>query len=313
MTRARLVQDMMKAQATVVDEVWARRPADLPLRSKDELVTLASIVERETGVPEERPRVAAVFLNRLKRGMRLQSDPTIIYGLVGGQGKLDRPLTRQDIDAATPYNTYQIDGLPPGPIAIPGRTALEAVVAPAATDELYFVADGSGGHAFARTLDEHNANVEKWRSLQAGTVLATVGAAEQATAGADGETANSTVIRPELPAPEISTEGPSGAAAAPAAEDAAIAEAALTQQGTQQVPSPSDSSAAGPASEDALPQLQTRPKPRPKPENAVVAEGAGLPAGDGSTGDARGRFVPGTVVEFGGRRIPVPLIKQKKL
>jgi UPF0755 protein len=121
-------------------------------------------VEKETGKADERPQVAGVFINRLKRGMRLQSDPTIIYGITRGQGKLDRPIYRSDIREKTDYNTYQIDGLPPTPIANPGRAAIEAVLNPLDTDYIYFVADGSGGHAFAVTLDEHNANVRKWRS-----------------------------------------------------------------------------------------------------------------------------------------------------
>ncbi len=162
-----LVSRIKAQQDELVDAIWAKRPADTPLKSKLELVTLASIVEKETGKASERPLVAAVFLNRLKKGIRLQSDPTIIYGLVGGKGKLDHPISRADLDSITPYNTYQIDGLPPGPIAIPGKDAMEAVVAPASVDYLYFVADGTGGHAFARTLDEHNTNVAKWRAGQA--------------------------------------------------------------------------------------------------------------------------------------------------
>ncbi len=166
LTRQKLIEDMQAAETKLIDELWTKRPATTPLKSKEELLILASIVEKETGVAEERPQVASVFLNRLKLGMKLQSDPTIIYGIVGGKGKLDRPLTRADIDAVTPYNTYQIPALPPGPIANPGRAALEAVLNPAATAYLYFVADGSGGHAFATTLDEHNANVQKWRAQQ---------------------------------------------------------------------------------------------------------------------------------------------------
>ena len=131
-------------------------------------MTLASIVERETGVAEERPHVASVFINRLNQGMRLQSDPTFIYGIWGGAGKPPgEPLRRSHIDSDTPYNTYRINGLPPGPIANPGRAALEAVANPLETDDLYFVADGTGGHAFARTLDEHNANVRAYRRLMA--------------------------------------------------------------------------------------------------------------------------------------------------
>lgn len=167
MERADIVARMRDAQSNLVAEIWATRRPDLPIADINEFVTLASIVEKETGVAGERPEVAGVFINRLRRGMRLQSDPTIIYGIFGGAGKpSDRPIYRSDIDTPTPYNTYTIDGLPPGPIAIPGRAALEAVANPADTPALYFVADGTGGHAFAETLDEHNANVRKWREIE---------------------------------------------------------------------------------------------------------------------------------------------------
>ncbi len=168
LTRDKLLEGMMAANTKLVDDLWAARPADTILKTKDEFITLASIVEKETGIAAERPQVASVFINRLKQGMKLQSDPTIIYGIAGGKGRLDRPLTRADIDAATPYNTYQIPALPPGPIANPGRAALEAVLNPDKTPYLYFVADGTGGHAFAATLDEHNSNVKKWRAQQTG-------------------------------------------------------------------------------------------------------------------------------------------------
>ena len=143
-----------------------RRASDLPLSSPYDLVTLASIVEKETGKADERPRVAGVFINRLRKHMRLQSDPTIVYGLVGGQGPLGRPLTHADVETASPYNTYLIDGLPPGPIANPGRAALEAVANPSRTQDLYFVADGTGGHVFSDSLDAHNRNVQRWRQIE---------------------------------------------------------------------------------------------------------------------------------------------------
>ncbi len=166
--RTDILEQMRAGQEALIDEIWLTREKDLPIENKDEFVTLASIVEKETGVPDERPQVAAVFLNRLGRGMRLQSDPTVIYGIFGGEGKpSDRPIYRSDLDKETPYNTYRINGLPPGPIANPGRDALEAVANPAPIDALYFVADGTGGHAFAKTLDEHNANVRKWRKVEA--------------------------------------------------------------------------------------------------------------------------------------------------
>ncbi|MDE2385403.1 MAG: endolytic transglycosylase MltG [Alphaproteobacteria bacterium] len=163
--RDKLLAEMAAAQTKLLDQEWPRLSADSPIKTKNDLVTLASIVEKETGVAEERPMVASVFLNRLVAKMRLQSDPTVIYGLVGGKGKLDHAITRDELDQQTPYNTYQIDGLPPGPIANPGKAAIEAVLNPAKSTYLYFVANGSGGHAFATTLDEHNANVKKWRAL----------------------------------------------------------------------------------------------------------------------------------------------------
>lgn len=165
-TRQQMVDKLLADQKELVDDIWARRARDLPLANVDEFVTLASIVEKETGKSDERSRVAAVFLNRLAKGMRLQSDPTIIYGLFGGKGKpADRPIYQSDIDKQTPYNTYLINGLPPTPIANPGKAALEAVANPSKTDELYFVADGNGGHVFASTLEEHNQNVARYRAL----------------------------------------------------------------------------------------------------------------------------------------------------
>ncbi|OOG76016.1 hypothetical protein BLJAPNOD_03468 [Ensifer sp. M14] len=182
--RVEIVQQMAAAQKALVDQIWEKRDPNLPVSTVEEFVTLASIVEKETGRADERPRVASVFINRLDKGMRLQSDPTIIYGIFGGDGKpADRPILKSDLDKDTPYNTYIIKGLPPTPIANPGRAALEAVANPSRTPELYFVADGTGGHVFAVTLDEHNANVRRWRKVEAEK------AAEAAKAAQDAATA----------------------------------------------------------------------------------------------------------------------------
>ena len=156
---------MAKAQAKIIDDIWNRRAPNLPIKSPGELVTLASMVEKETGKADERARVAGVFVNRSKH-MKLQSDPTIVYGLVFGKGTLGHPISKADLDTATPYNTYNIDGLPPGPICNPGKAALEAAANPSPTKELYFVADGTGGHAFAETLDQHLKNVANWRKIE---------------------------------------------------------------------------------------------------------------------------------------------------
>jgi UPF0755 protein len=167
-TREQVIQRMQQAQQRAVKEIWDRRSQDLPIKTPEQLVILASLVEKETGKPEERTRVAAVFVNRLKQKMRLQSDPTIIYGLVGGKGTLGRPIMKSEIEQPTPYNTYQIDGLPPGPISNPGRASLEAAASPARTRELYFVADGTGGHAFAESYEQHQKNVARLRQMEAG-------------------------------------------------------------------------------------------------------------------------------------------------
>ncbi|MGL4964671.1 MAG: endolytic transglycosylase MltG [Inquilinus sp.] len=162
-TRATVIARMRKAMRQEVDGLWDMRGNGLPVKSPQDAVTLASIVEKETGVPKERPVVASVFLNRLQAGMPLQSDPTVIYALTDGKKPLGRALTRADWKLDSPYNTYVVAGLPPGPIANPGRDALAAVLKPAVTDYYYFVADGSGGHVFARTLEEHNRNVAEWQ------------------------------------------------------------------------------------------------------------------------------------------------------
>ncbi len=165
-SQADILERMTQDMAALLAEAWAARAEGLPLKSPEEAVILASIVEKETGIAAERPLIAGVFVNRLKKRMRLQSDPTVVYGITLGQAPLGRGLRRKDLQTPSAYNTYQIDGLPPGPIANPGRAAIEAVLNPSATDYLYFVADGSGGHAFAKTLDAHNRNVAKWRKIK---------------------------------------------------------------------------------------------------------------------------------------------------
>jgi UPF0755 protein len=179
MTRAALLQLMQSERDEALEEIWASRQPNLPIATKEDFVTLASIVERETGVASERPMVASAFINRLRRPMRLESDPTIIYGvckqhpercrdgrLVNAQGQ-PRTIRQSEIELNTGYNTYRIDGLPPTPISNPGRATLEALAHPADSDAIFFVADGSGGHAFAATVAEHNANVARWRQIEA--------------------------------------------------------------------------------------------------------------------------------------------------
>lgn len=166
-TRADVLARMLDAQQERINVIWDSRQPNLPLESAEEMVVLASIIEKETGVPEERGQVASVFVNRLERGMRLQTDPTVIYGITKGQGVLGRGLRQSELRRATPWNTYVIEGLPPTPIANPGLASLQAAVDPDSTPFVFFVADGTGGHAFAETLEQHNANVARWREIEA--------------------------------------------------------------------------------------------------------------------------------------------------
>ncbi len=166
-SRESVIGRMQRAMRREVARLWAARAPHLPLANPEQAVILASIVERETALPAERPHIAAVFENRLKNGMRLQSDPTVIYGLSGRLGVLDRPLTLDDLQTPTRWNTYVIDGLPPTPICNPGKASLKAVLHPTDSRDLYFVANGKGGHAFARTLRQQDANVVRWRRIEA--------------------------------------------------------------------------------------------------------------------------------------------------
>lgn len=171
-TRQQKIDEMQTAMTKTIDELWEKRAADLPFQTKEEALTLASIVEKETGVAAERQRIAGVFVNRLKRGIALQTDPTVIYALTNGQmkdegkGPLGRRLLLKDLEFNSPYNTYKNSGLPPGPICNPGRAAIEATLNPESNDYIFFVADGTGGHVFSSTLAEHNANVAKWRQIR---------------------------------------------------------------------------------------------------------------------------------------------------
>ena len=313
MTRGKIMQDMQEAQTKLVDEIWAKHATDTPLKNKQEMVTLASIVEKETAKPEERPKIAAVFLNRLKKSMRLQSDPTIIYGLIGGKGKLDRALTRTDIDSNTPYNTYQIDGLPPGPIATPGRASLEAVVTPEATDALYFVADGTGGHAFATTLEEHNANVKKWRdAVKTGLLL---------PEGNNGVVSpDPAKIAPEvIQAPLPPVDDVAASDGQPAVADSAVAEATANKEKTLAVPAPKEGEAV--QGTNAQPVAA---QPPPLPVEKKTTEVAAVPAADAAAPaakpaaeakpavEATAELQPGTVVRVGAQLIPIPRFKPPK-
>lgn len=201
--REQVISRLQQANKRLVNEVWEHRNPDLPIKTPEQLVTLASLIEKETSKPDERTRVAAVFVNRLQKKMKLQSDPTIIYGLVGGKGTLGRPIKRSEIQQPSPYNTYVIEGLPPGPIANPGRASLEAAANPARTRDLYFVADGSGGHAFSDSYEQHQKNVAKLRALERQIQNDTVEPADDAQPTA------------AVPAADGSTAGTAPAATAP--------------------------------------------------------------------------------------------------
>ncbi|MFN3526856.1 MAG: endolytic transglycosylase MltG [Paracoccus sp. (in: a-proteobacteria)] len=164
--RSAILAEMARRQAAILAAEWENRAEGLPYANPEEALIMASIVEKETAVASERPQVASVFVNRLRQGMRLQTDPTVIYGVTEGRGILDRGIRRSELDARTPWNTYQIDGLPPTPIANPGRAAIRATLNPDTTEYIFFVADGTGGHAFSRTLAEHNAAVARWREIE---------------------------------------------------------------------------------------------------------------------------------------------------
>ena len=206
-TRENILSRMRRDRDRTLTDIWNRRASDSPLKSAEELVVLASIVEKETGIADERSRVAAVFINRLRLNMRLQSDPTVVYAKFGGKGKpSDYTLSKDDLSTDSPYNTYTNGGLPPGPIANPGRASLEAVANPSRTRDLYFVADGSGGHAFAETYEDHLRNVARWRQVNGGNGGAA--AADAPDAADDGDAAPDAPVPVAKPKPAASGDAP---------------------------------------------------------------------------------------------------------
>lgn len=276
-SRQEIVERMQADMRTFVSDLWEKRSPDLPLRSLDDAVTFASIVEKETGQADERNRVAAVFYNRLKKGMRLQSDPTIIYGIVGGAGSLGRGITRADIDTKTAYNTYQINGLPPGPIANPGKQSLTSTFTPAKTNDLYFVADGTGGHAFSETLKDHNSAVQKWRESERQTKtkpLNTDDPNPDVTPIPSERTVNVTTEPVDDPAAQ-------GAGAKLDAKSAAKAETGSKAQPSAKEPSAKEPSAKTTpttinASTASIPLPVRKPK-KPQPQASQQAAPAALP------------------------------------
>jgi UPF0755 protein len=223
-SRQDIIDRMRAAQAKFLAKVWETRDEDIVVTTPEEAVILASVVEKETGRADERPLIARVFQNRLRKNMRLQSDPTIIYGLVGGKAVLDHPIQQEEVDRETAYNTYKINGLPPTPIANPGRASIEAVLRPAKTKDLYFVADGSGGHVFAASLEEHNKNVFKWRKVE--REIRAQEAEEAAAKAAQGPPTQGDVAAIAEPGPAGPPTVPPQGAGAPVAKSAPGAMAA---------------------------------------------------------------------------------------
>ena len=247
MSRQQLLDRMVQDQARVVRELWARRIAGLPIQSPAEMIILASIVEKETGRADERSRVARVFMNRLEKRMRLQSDPTIVYGLVGGKGSLGRPLSKQDIESNTPYNTYVIAGLPPAPICNPGRAALEAVINPSRTNDLYFVADGNGGHVFSDNYELHQRYVARLRVVEAEKAAKEAASAPPPMARAPESAKVQQQATPAQPQPAQAQTQPPAPAQLPQAETAKTPEQIRLEAASKFEPSRPDPAKADPA------------------------------------------------------------------
>jgi UPF0755 protein len=249
-TRESVLANMRRERDRVVADVWQRRAQDLPIQTPEQLVVLASVVEKETALADERSRVAAVFVNRLRLNMRLQSDPTVIYGMFGGEGKPNGfMLSRADLEKQSPYNTYVVAGLPPGPIANPGRASLEAVANPSRTRDLFFVADGSGGHAFAESYEAHLKNVSRWRDISANS----------GAAAAAGETTAPAATAPDAAADE----------AAPAATGGTQAARPAVANPPAPVPKPRVKVPAAQTSGDDQPLALTPTDQQPDPEGAA--------------------------------------------
>lgn len=286
MTRQDLIERMKAAQRTFVQRLWPKRRADLPIKTPEEAIILASIVEKETGRADERSRIAGVFMNRLRKGIPLQSDPTIIYGLVGGEGTLGRGILRSELEQETPFNTYKIKGLTPTPIANPGRSAIEAVLNPAKTKDLYFVADGTGGHAFAPSLAQHNQNVAEWRQIERerrekeeAEAKAKAEAEARMAAGTDGAPAQAggqadRQVRPGAPATGELVSEPAISGLSPDTAPGGVSES-IIEGLTINLPPPDGSvsgsvegsetaSAAPAAPSEPAPQANSAPVPLPK-------------------------------------------------
>jgi len=314
-TRDEMIARMQAARDRLLKELWAKRARDLPLKTPEQAVILASIVEKETGLAEERPRVAAVFINRLKRHMRLQSDPTIIYGITEGKSRLDRPLTHADIADKTPYNTYQIDGLPPTPIANPGRDALAAVLNPIKSDELYFVADGTGGHVFSSNLRDHRANVKRWRQVERDQREAAAASADTPDTG--NKPAADATQEPQAPAqqpvaadkPSSETAGKPLAMPAPAQsveKPAAQAEQIASVPGKPvEPPQQAPVTADAPKPEPSVSDLHV-PATKPSPEPTAQRSDAPKPAGDVPDLPEIAHVEPGKIITVAGRLVPFP-------
>ena len=319
MSRDDMIAEMQATRDKVLKQLWADRAPGLPLKTPQEAVILASIVEKETGLAEERPRVAAVFVNRLKRHMRLQSDPTIIYGITEGKSRLDRPLRRSDVAERTKYNTYQINGLPPTPIANPGREALAAVLNPIKSDELYFVADGTGGHVFSTSLKDHQANVKRWRRLERDQRDAA--AADDTSAAPD--TGND---KPVDQAPDSGNQKPvdqtpdpvDQTAQLPPADDLAIPDT-TAQDDSPHVPA--DQPAADKARHNDAVQTPSEPVAQVKPKDAAPVKAVAndappkpeaqpdetpKPSADQLAFAEIATVEPGKIVRISGRLVPFP-------